>query len=398
MGRSDWPDQKMRYLFSKRDVRDSDAPLASATLQGVELREDVEAGVWNPSEDTSSYKLVEEDDFVIGLRSFQHGISHSAVRGIVSPAYTVLRLRDRNTNNPRFYRYYFRSSVLISELASITQGIRQGQSIDLESFDGLRAPVPEYKQQVDIADFLDRETAKIDNLTQLRAKQLRLLADRRFELVRWSLVRGYSQSAKRSTGIGWLEACPPAWQWRKISQITKCLDGSRRPLSATERAERRGSFPYYGASGIVDWVDEFIFNEELVLVGEDGAQLGNPKLEISQVVDGPVWVNNHAHVLRSLELRPRFLSHMLNIFDRNQVISGATREKITQDALNSLRVPVPGVAEQDRILGELDGLMADQQKIELRIAHQLAVLRERRQALITAAVTGEFDVKTAGGL
>src|SRR2546421_3013909 len=102
-----WGSRRARYVINRVDVRGEDAPLASATKTGVSLREDLDFSVWNPDSDISNYKLVEPDDFVVGLRSFQHGISHSAVRGLVSPAYTVLRcVKDME---PRYYKYYFRS-------------------------------------------------------------------------------------------------------------------------------------------------------------------------------------------------------------------------------------------------------------------------------------------------
>src|SRR5215218_9259580 len=87
---------RARHLFERREVRGVDAPLASATKDGVTLREESGNAVWNPGDDVSLYKLVEPDDFVIGLRSFQHGIARSHTRGLVSPAYTVLRGKSKD--------------------------------------------------------------------------------------------------------------------------------------------------------------------------------------------------------------------------------------------------------------------------------------------------------------
>src|SRR5690606_26566083 len=125
---------------------------------------------------TTTYKLVEPDDFVIGLRSFQHGISHSEVRGLVSPAYTVLR--GSTQIEPRYYKHYFRSSLLISQLANITQGIRQGQTIDIESFKDILIPIPPLEEQRRIADFLDAEASRIDHLSLLQSAVLDRLASR----------------------------------------------------------------------------------------------------------------------------------------------------------------------------------------------------------------------------
>ena len=170
-----WPRIRSRFVFQRRDVRGADAPLASATKDGVFLRDDLDISVWNPDSDVSNYKLVEPNDFVIGLRSFQHGISHSEARGIVSPAYTVLR--GTEMIEPRYFKYYFRSALLISQLANITQGIRQGQTIDMEAFANLTLPIPSLDEQRRIADFLDGETARIDELVRLRNLQVGKLAE-----------------------------------------------------------------------------------------------------------------------------------------------------------------------------------------------------------------------------
>ncbi len=168
---------RARYLFARREVRGAAAPLASATKDGVLVREDLEQGVWNPGDDISTYKLVEPGDFVIGLRSFQHGLSASAVRGLVSPAYTVLRSASQQVNT-RYFAHYFRSAPFIHTLDELSQGIRQGRTIPYEGFANLRLPVPPLEEQRRIADFLDDQIALLDRAVALRQEQGRLLRQR----------------------------------------------------------------------------------------------------------------------------------------------------------------------------------------------------------------------------
>lgn len=197
-----WPTRRARFLFDRRDVRGAHAPLASATKEGVILRSDLDYSVWNPDSNVSNYKLVEPNDFVIGLRSFQHGISHSTVRGIVSPAYTVLR--QTGSLDPQFVKHYFRSSLLISHLANITQGIRQGQAIDIEAFQNLSMPVPPREEQHRIADFLDTETTRIDTLVSLRKKQELNLLERSYASVSEILLPGILTSSSGHWPWPWL--------------------------------------------------------------------------------------------------------------------------------------------------------------------------------------------------
>jgi len=135
---------KAKYLFEERNLNTVDAPLASATMHGVVLRSDSEGSVWNPAESTDAYKLVEPNDFVINLRSFQHGFSFSEIRGKVSPAYSVFRLRKNWESDGliKYFSHYFQSRQFIDLLATIAVGIRQGKNIPFNSFADLLIPVP----------------------------------------------------------------------------------------------------------------------------------------------------------------------------------------------------------------------------------------------------------------
>lgn len=135
---------KAKYLFEERNLNTVDAPLASATMHGVVLRSDSEGSVWNPAESTDAYKLVEPNDFVINLRSFQHGFSFSEIRGKVSPAYSVFRLRENWESDGlvKYFSHYFQSRQFIDLLATIAVGIRQGKNIPFGSFADLLIPVP----------------------------------------------------------------------------------------------------------------------------------------------------------------------------------------------------------------------------------------------------------------
>jgi type I restriction enzyme S subunit len=240
----------------------------------------------------------------------------------------------------------------------------------------VKVPVPPAATQRAIADFLEAETARIDALIAKKLQLARLLEER------WrSAVRNRMQELGQRHGQ------------IALKRLVRCLDGRRVPLSAEERAARRGPYPYFGASGQIDTVDDYLFDETLVLLGEDGAQLADPNYEISVVVSGPVWVNNHAHVLRPLFVDPWFLAMHLSMVDRALVISGATREKITQSDMDN--IPVPDVPISDQVIHSetLRKMKAMTEKSSAALSSQVGLLREHRQALITAAVTGELEIR-----
>jgi type I restriction enzyme, S subunit len=153
-----------------------------------------------------------------------------------------------------------------------------------------------------------------------------------------------------------MTALPDGWKSRQIGELVEVLDGRRIPVLAKERALRAGSVPYYGATGQVGWIDRPIFNEELVLLGEDGVQFFDSAKQKAYRIVGPSWVNNHAHVLRvrPAEVDPRFLTHYLNQVDYRGLANGTTRLKLTQAAMRRINVAAPSLEEQRRIVDVLE--------------------------------------------
>ncbi len=143
------------------------------------------------------------------------------------------------------------------------------------------------------------------------------------------------------------------WKINKLEEVCEILDNKRIPISQKNRIS--GIYPYYGASGIVDYIDKYIFDEELVLIGEDGAKWG--AFENSAfIVNGKYWVNNHAHILKPNNeiLINKFLVYFLNYSNLEKYITGATVKKLNQQKLKQIEIPLPPLKEQERIVGILD--------------------------------------------
>ena len=151
------------------------------------------------------------------------------------------------------------------------------------------------------------------------------------------------------------------WEIFSIGQLTVNHDSRRIPVKGPDR--KPGNFPYYGASGIVDWVDQYIFSGEFLLVAEDGENLRTRNTPVAFMATGKFWVNNHAHILQGNERADtRFLSYLLEGTDISGYLTGSTIPKLSQGNLNAIEVVVPGIYEQKAIahvLGKLD------EKIEL---------------------------------
>ncbi len=156
---------------------------------------------------------------------------------------------------------------------------------------------------------------------------------------------------------------PSHWLWCLLDDAVEILDYKREPISEEERNLRTAGksaerlYPYYGATQQTGWIDDYIFDEELVLLGEDGVPFFDPDRPKAYLVSGKCWVNNHAHVLRGVKVHNRFLLHYLNVFDYSESITGTTRLKLNQARMKTIPIPIPPLEEQKQIVGKVDELM-----------------------------------------
>ena len=155
-------------------------------------------------------------------------------------------------------------------------------------------------------------------------------------------------------------------------------------------------YPYYGASGIIDAVDDYLFDGDTILVGEDGANLVMQSTPIAFKASGKYWVNNHAHILT-----PRFGDfdywiHALNEVPYEVFVTGSAQPKLTSAVFGNIRLPVPPVEEQTQIASKIEIMGARVNAAIEPVRASVERLKEFRSALITAAVTGQIDVATWG--
>lgn len=170
----------------------------------------------------------------------------------------------------------------------------------------------------------------------------------------------------------------PGWAMAYVANITICLDHRREPINETERRQRIGGkslanlYPYYGATQQQGWIDDYLFDEELVLLGEDGAPFLDPCRPKAYMIAGKTWVNNHAHVFKGLLISHRYIVSALNVFDYSGKVVGATRAKLNQSQALNIPIALPPLAEQHRIVAKLDELMA--------LCDRLEAARKTREA------------------
>jgi type I restriction enzyme, S subunit len=179
------------------------------------------------------------------------------------------------------------------------------------------------------------------------------------------------------------------WEERRFGEICENLDSQRVPITKSVRSS--GDIPYYGASGIVDYVSEHIFDEDLLLVSEDGANLLARTYPIAFSVSGKCWVNNHAHVVRfSNSTTQRFVELFLNSITLEPYVSGMAQPKLNQKSLNSIAVPLPRLGAQEAIVSKVDELETGIERLEVIFRQKLAAIAELKQSLLQKAFAGEL--------
>ncbi|EIF6158336.1 restriction endonuclease subunit S [Clostridium perfringens] len=180
---------------------------------------------------------------------------------------------------------------------------------------------------------------------------------------------------------------PYHWDISKVKYELKNLDSMRIPLSSEVRGNIEKIYDYYGASGVIDKVDNYIFDEELILIGEDGANLLTRSTPLAFIAKGKFWVNNHAHILKPINNNIIYLANQLELRDYTTLVTGSAQPKLTQENLGDLTLIKPPIEEQEiiaRFLSkktlEIDALIEEKRKL-------IELLKEKRKAIITEAIT-----------
>jgi type I restriction enzyme S subunit len=238
-------------------------------------------------------------------------------------SYHVMRLRILNFNevNPKFLAYQFRSSQLQAQIIASSNGITRF-GLTKPKWEALQIQLPPLAIQEEIVEILDK------------FKELQEALEEEFD------ARRSQHVYYRNQLLSFKKADSDEVTWAPLGEVAKNLDSKRKPVTRGLRSS--GQYPYYGASGIVDYVGDFLFNGDYLLVSEDGANLLARSTPIAFSISGKNWVNNHAHVLEfeTYEMR-RIVEFYLNSIDLSPYVAGGAQPKLSQSNMNKIPVPVP---------------------------------------------------------
>ena len=226
----------------------------------------------------------------------------------------------------------------------------------------LLIPIPSLPEQNRIVGILDTFTASIDNLKQQIAQRRK-----QYEYYRDQLL-----DLEGKEGV----------EMKTLTEISVNKDRVRKPITSSKR--KAGNYPYYGASGIVDYVDGYIFDGDYLLISEDGANLIARSTPIAFSITGKNWVNNHAHVLQFKDkATQKYVEIYLNMIDLEPWINGAAQPKLNQENLNKILIPLPPLSEQQRIVSILDTFEASIQNLEAQLEQRQKQYEYYRNKLLS---------------
>lgn len=396
-----WDIRRGKYLLHCIDVRSSTGEEELLTVSsdlGIITRRSASVTMFK-AESYVDYKLCWPGDLVINsLWAWARGLGVSRYHGIVSSAYGVYRLRPEFGSYTTFLHELVRSIPFQWELQVRSKGIWVSR-LQLRDEAFLCAPflLPPTNEQIAIVRYLNYMDGRIRLYTNAKKKLIALLSEQKQAIMHQAVTHGLDPNVRlKPTGVEWLGDIPENWEVSRVKHEFYCLNKHRIPLSATERGGMSvRQYDYYGASGIIDKVDNYLFDDELLLIAEDGANLVLRNLPLAVIARGKFWVNNHAHILKPKRGILEYLAAVMESINYKPWISGAAQPKLTEDRVMSIAIAVPSISEQRHIMATIH----DQTKhICTAIAEnqrEINLLREYHTRLIADVVTGKLDVREA---
>ncbi len=281
---------------------------------------------------------------------------------------------NKSVLNNYFLRYYLNSNE-VKTLAKSSIASSGVGNLNVGTVRKFPIPIPPLYEQLHIVSFLDDTFVALDQVKENLQHNLQNVTD----IYQSELNNIFTKKED-------------SWINKQLNQISENLDSKRIPI--TKNVRTSGEYPYYGASGVVDYVGEYIFDDNLLLVSEDGANLLARTYPIAFSISGKTWVNNHAHVLKFENLsNQKFVEYYLNSIKLDDFVSGMAQPKLNQAMLNAIPIPFPPFETQKDILMRLDSLSLQTKKLEDNYQKKLDNLEELKKSILQKVFNGELTMK-----
>ena len=355
---------KLGNLIAKATVErcgDDSYPVYSMTMHDGIIKQADRFKKAVASKNTSSYKIVRKNQLVVGF-PIDEGVIYVQnydQPGIMSPAYNIWDF-DQSKVLPAYLELALHSPQSMAYYADKMRGTTaRRRTLTEGGLKSLLIPLPPMSEQHKIVDVL----SKIKTLTASSEKHLAALDS----LVKSRFVEMFGDPTVNNLGL-------PV---TTISDYGANKDSERKPVTKSDRIE--GIYPYYGASGVVDYVSDYLFDEPLLLISEDGANLLARTTPIAFLIKGKTWVNNHAHIVScKKDFDGLFLACLINMLDISEYVTGSAQPKLNQAKLNS----IPLIYPPESARNEFAAFVTQVDKLRFETQQQIEKLEVLKKSLM----------------
>lgn len=339
-----------------KPVKEKNSDLKASKLLGINIDKFFMPSVANViGTDMSTYKIVKKRQFACNRmhvgRDYRIPIALAKEENpfMVSPAYDVFEITATNILLPEYLMMWFSRKEFDRNTWFHTDADVRG-GLPWSAFCDLELPIPSLEKQQEIV----REYHVIQNRIELNNQLISKLEETAQAIYKQWFVdfefpdengKPYKSNGGKMVWCVELEKeIPDGWELTELKNIIENFDSKRKPITSSDRISVLKSYPYYGAASLMDYIDDYIFDGEYILMGEDGSVMTENGTPVLQYVWGKFWVNNHAHVLKGTN---GFNENSLYILLKNTIVSdiitGGVQLKINQTNLNSLKIIKPSM-------------------------------------------------------
>lgn len=403
-----WELVKVRHLFKESTQKGfpNETLLVASQEHGVVSKDTYGKRTVEATKDLQNLKLVEKGDFVISLRSFQGGIELAHERGIISPAYTIMK--ETRLIDKRYFKNLFKSPPFISLMTLCVKGIREGQNIDYPTFKNEYLPFPPLAEQQAIAAYLDKKNEQIDKFINGKLRLIENLKELKNQIIENLITKGLNDSIKlKNSGLKLFGNIPNHWQVKRLRHVSRKVKTGTTPSGKANDYFENGHFNWFtpgdfnedyllldserkvNAKALKD-KEVSIFPSNSVLIIGIGGTIGKVGLITSEASS-----NQQINAITfNKEILPAYGLRLLGLIGRNliNILDFTTLPILNQGTTKDLLFLVPPIEEQANIIEEINKISDSTKQSIIKFEQEIAAIKEYREALITDLVTGKRGV------
>ena len=399
-----WELIKVRHLFKESTKKGfpNEPLLVASQKHGVVSKDAYGKRTVEATKDLHNLKLVEVGDYVISLRSFQGGIELAYERGIISPAYTVMK--ETKIIDRRYFKNLFKSPPFISLMTLCVKGIREGQNIDYPTFKNEYLPFPPIGEQKAIAEYLDKKNNEIDKFIRNKEKLIELLEESRRRKILNAITKGLNKTVKlKFSGIEWFGSVPEHWVVTRVKYVSKVFVPDR---NKPELNIEKDGIPWVTTETIGEEILDLKLLSNYVsrksLNTKENRVLSKNSLVatcvgsfgISSYITFECFINQQLQAYTELKINPFYLRFMIQSSEPyfNKNATQTTLMYVNKQIFAELPILFPQIDEQNIIISFLKNEIYEIDLAISKAQQEIASIKEYRVAVITDLVTGKRSI------